>query len=296
MVKRSDYKSLSRYVSSYLGSLKTHSLDINGQEWKYLDGGEGETIVFLHGLAGSKVLWRSLMQSYVGRYRVISVDVPGLCVEQPFNNNKKHNFREISNWLELFLEHLQIENVHLFGHSTGCTVASHFASTRPSLVASATLLNHLDVISKNTAYQGNYIFDTFVNLAEADSLDAWTDLINSLFYAPPALPGFIQRYRQRSFLSHRERMLSLVDELSEYMPMAMSYLRKMECPILVVNSTHDIFSPAEFHQTLKSQLPWGRHVLLEQSGHASFIEKPDVILGIHQDFLSSLMQPDLAAG
>jgi len=97
----SNYKSMSRYVSSYLGSLKTLSLPVNDQEWRYLEGGEGETIVFLHGLAGSKVVWRSFMQSYVGRYRVIAVDIPGLCMEQRLNN-RKHTFRELANWLELF--------------------------------------------------------------------------------------------------------------------------------------------------------------------------------------------------
>lgn len=67
-----DYKNLSRYVSSYLGSLQAYSVDIDGQECKYIEEGEGETIVFIHGIGGSKVLWRS--------------------------------FRELPRWLALFLE------------------------------------------------------------------------------------------------------------------------------------------------------------------------------------------------
>ena len=86
-----------------MGSLKTHEVCINDQEWKYIEGGKGEeTIVFIHGLMGSKMLWRSLMQYYMADYRVIALDMPGLFVEHGLKT-KRHTFRELITWLELVL-------------------------------------------------------------------------------------------------------------------------------------------------------------------------------------------------
>lgn len=277
-----NYNNLSAFVASYLGGLKTHSVDINDQEWKYIDGGEGETIVFLHGLASPKVFWRSIMQSYVGQYRVIAVDIPGLCVEKQLNN-RKHSFRELSNWLELFLEHLQIEKVHLVGHCVACSIASHFASTRPSRVNTVALLNHLDVVSENADYQN--MADIVAHLAKTESLDAWDDVLSSLFFSPPSIPKIMQRYRQRYLLTHRDSLIKLMDEMSEYMPMAMSYLRKLQCPVLTISATHDVLAPIDFHYSLVNQVPWGQHELLENCGHASYIEKGRDVIRIHQTFL-----------
>ncbi len=286
----SDYKTLSRYVSSYLGSLKTHEVCINDQEWKYIEGGKGEeTIVFIHGLMGSKMLWRSLMQYYMADYRVIALDMPGLFVEQRLKT-KRHTFRELSNWLELFLEHLQVDRFHLVAHSVGCGVATHFASSRPSMVSSIALLNHLDVCSESNvgSVRGTdgYLEDRMPTVL--DSLDAWNSLFDKMFYMPPKIPQVIQRYRFRSFMKHYDGFVRVVEELNELKPMALSYLRKLKCPVLTINSTHDPFSSEAFYETLKHQVPWGRHEMIERCGHMSFIEKHDQIVNCHQEFIKSV--------
>ena len=291
LVGKSDYKTLSRYVSSYLGNLKTHEVCINDQEWKYIEGGKGEeTIIFIHGLMGSKMLWRSLMQHYMADYRVIALDIPGLFVEQRLQT-KRHTFRELSNWLELFLEHLKVERFHLVAHSVGCGIGTHFASTRPSRVSSIALLNHIDVCTdfntsgKDRAIDG-YLEDT--DPTSLDSLEAWNSLFLKMFYVPPKVPQVIQRYRYRSFMKHYNGFVRVVEELNELKPMALSYLRKIKCPVLTVNSSHDRFSSDSFYETLKHQVPWGQHVMIEQCGHMSFIEKHEQVVNSHHAFLKNL--------
>jgi len=285
-VKNSDYKNLSRYVSSYLGGLKTHSVAINDQEWRYIEGGEGETIIFLHGLGGSKLLWRSLMQSYVSKYRVIAVDVPGLCIDQRLDN-RKHTYRELANWLELLLKHMRIDRFHLVAHSSACSIASCFASTRPSQVASIALLNHQDVLVESRGAQVRGVLETYLDPAVLETSEGWDKTFSSLFYSAPSVPRIIQRHRQRTMLAHREDLKRVVEELAELRPMAMSYLRKLKCPTLSITSTHDVFAPLEFQNSLKNQMPCAQHVLLDKCGHASFIEKSDEVLNILQDFFES---------
>lgn len=283
MLKHNSYKSLSRYVGSYLGGLKTHRVDINNQEWKYFDGGSGETILFLHGFAGSKVLWRSLMQSYVGKYRVIAVDIPGFCLKQLLKN-KPHSARELANWLDLFLEHLQLDDVHLVAHSMGCTIASYFASTRPSLVRSVTLLNHPDItlgVGAANFYVDNVTFD---------SAEEWEEYAKKLFYNSPSIPNVIKQYRYRSFMKTFDEFEKVVKESSKGFPLVISKLRKIKCPVLTIGGADDVLVSDAFVDTLKVHLPWGRHFLLSECGHMCFIEKADEVIRLQSEFMEDLQQ------
>ncbi|MBV1922199.1 MAG: alpha/beta hydrolase [Pseudomonadales bacterium] len=282
-----DYKNLSRYVSSYLGRLQTHSVDIDGQECKYLEGGEGEAIVFLHGVGGSKVLWRSFMQSYVGRYRVVAVDVPGLCVDVPFKN-KKHSFRELSHWLALFLEKIQASNVHLVAHCVGCCVASSYASLHPQKVKSIALLNHLDVISEKAMSFDTYMIDVLDSIINKGGESKWDEFIGGLFYSSLSFPVFLKKYRERYLVKHRDHLATLLIEVKRQFPLVMGYWGKIESPVLTISSSHDLFSSVEFFYSLKTNIPSGQHELLESCGHVSFLEKSEDVLAIHSSFLKLL--------
>ncbi len=282
-----DYKNLSRYVSSYLGSLQAYSVDIDGQECKYLEGGEGETIVFIHGVGGSKVLWRSFMQSYVGRYRVVAIDVPGLCVDVPFNNHK-HSFRELSRWLILFLEKIQVSNVHLVAHCVGCCVASNFASLYPQKVASITLLNHLDVISEKAMSFDREMIDVIDSIINKGGEAKWDEFMGGLFYSRLKFPVFLKKYRERYLLKHRDHLTTLFGDIARQFPLVMGYWRKVESPILTISSTHDFFSSIDFYHSLITNIPSGQHLLLENCGHLSFLEKSEDVLAMHGEFLRLL--------
>ena len=89
-------------------------------------------------------------------------------------------------------------------------------------------------------------------------------------------------------MKHYEGFVRVVEELNELKPMALSYLRKLKCPVLTINSTHDCFSSATFYETLKHQVPWGQHEMIERCGHMSFIEKHDQVVSSHQEFIKGI--------
>src|SRR3972149_4849847 len=59
-------------------------LAVNGVDWEYLALGEGdETILFLHGLAGSFDIWWQQIEALKDRYRVISPTYPAVsCLQE----------------------------------------------------------------------------------------------------------------------------------------------------------------------------------------------------------------------
>ena len=53
-------------------------LNINGKNLAYVDSGEGDPIVFLHGNPTSSYLWRNVMPHLEGMGRLIAPDLIGM--------------------------------------------------------------------------------------------------------------------------------------------------------------------------------------------------------------------------
>ena len=290
MFDNPELKSLSRYVRSYLGGLKTLCVEVDGQEWKYLEGGKGEAIVFLHGGMGSKTQWRSLMQEYLPDYRVIAIDVPGLCVYQTFRV-KKHSHRQLSVWLGRVLAQLRLPRVHLVGASLGATIAAYFAAHHPQQVSSLTLLGFPNATFGRESTNPDLLRDIF----DADNIRTVDDLqyfYRLAFYNPPSLPKIVLRYNLREFLKYRETLKVVFRELSESRPLLMASLRQIRLPTLILHGDADRISPADSPDFWQLQIPQARYEVLSECGHMLQIERPDAVARLHRNLLRAALLSD----
>lgn len=98
---------------------------IEGITTSYLELGEGNTVVFLHGAYVRASTYNALLERLGERFHVIAPDLPG------FGNSQTPasawSFGEYAAWLEGLLTTLQIENATLVGHSFGGGIALYAA-------------------------------------------------------------------------------------------------------------------------------------------------------------------------
>ena len=283
MFDNPELKNLSRYVRSYLGGLRTLCVEVDGQEWKYLEGGKGETILFLHGGLGSKTQWRSLMREYLTQYRVIAVDVPGLCVNQTFHA-KKHSFRQLGIWLSKVIEQLRLGRVHLMGSSLGAAIAAYYAANHPDQVESLTLLGFPDQLFSKGSSAGEVIREIF----DASCIQTTDDLqfyYQRVFYQLPTVPKIVLRYNLREFLKYRDVFRTVVAELVEAGPVLMASLRKIRMPTLVLHGECDQVFQSGGAEFWELQIPHAQFHLLAECGHMIHIEKPDEVVKFHRKLL-----------
>lgn len=95
---------------------------ISGKRMAYVEVGEGDPIVFLHGNPTSSYLWRNVMPHLEGRGRLIAPDLIGMgdSDKLDFSGPNSYTFVEHSNFLYQLLEALQVkENVTLVIHDWG---------------------------------------------------------------------------------------------------------------------------------------------------------------------------------
>jgi pimeloyl-ACP methyl ester carboxylesterase len=59
-------------------------------------------------------------------------------------------------------------------------------------------------------------------------------------------------------------------------PDAMSLLPTITVPTIVIGATHDPIIPADESRAMADQIPHGQAVIIDEVGHLSNLERPDV--------------------
>lgn len=105
---------------------------INGKKMAYVEVGEGDPIVFLHGVPTSSYLWRNIMPYLEGKGRLIAPDLIGMGDSEKLENTTDGNYSipEHASYLFPLLEELGCtENVTLIVHDWGSGLGFHYANT-----------------------------------------------------------------------------------------------------------------------------------------------------------------------
>ena len=114
------------------------TVEINGRKMAYIDEGEGDPIVFLHGNPTSSYLWRNVMPHVEGLGRILAPDLIGMGDSEklPANDGpERYNFQVHYEYLKGFLEAVgATENVTLVIHDWGSALGFHWASQHRAAV------------------------------------------------------------------------------------------------------------------------------------------------------------------
>jgi len=110
---------------------------VNGLTMAYVDEGEGDPIVFLHGNPTSSYLWRNVLPHLEGQGRLIAPDLIGMGDSDPLPDSGpgRYRFVEHREYLDALLEQLEVrENVTLVIHDWGSALGFDWARRHPDAV------------------------------------------------------------------------------------------------------------------------------------------------------------------
>jgi 3-oxoadipate enol-lactonase len=104
---------------------------------RYLDNGQGPTVVLIHGLAGDHSAWRAQIELLRPHFRVIAFDNRGAGastqVDEPIST------RDLAQDTLQLMDHAGVERAHVVGRSMGGAVAQHMALLAPERVRTLAL-------------------------------------------------------------------------------------------------------------------------------------------------------------
>lgn len=103
--------------------------------------GASEQVLMLHGLGGTGLNWKHLINTFDENFDIIAPDFPGFGLSTQMNNQKYHPKDFASSMAEVVINQFGNRQIHLFGNSHGGSVAVHFAAMFPELTKSLTLIS-----------------------------------------------------------------------------------------------------------------------------------------------------------
>lgn len=137
---------------------------ILGSSMAYVEEGEGDPILFLHGNPTSSFLWRNVMPHLEGRGRLIAPDLIGMGDSSKLANSGPASYRFVEHrrYLDALLEQLNVsENVTLVLHDWGSGLGFDWAN------------RHRDAV-KGIAYMEAIV-------APIESWDDWPEAARGVF-------------------------------------------------------------------------------------------------------------------
>src|SRR5579862_8376983 len=111
----------------------THSITIRGKRISYQVVGDGEPMILVHGLSGSRLWWIRNIPQLAQQYRLYLVDLPGFgTLHFP---NARFELAKAPSWLLTWMEMLNLRRAHFIGHSMGGYICARIAAARPEVVS-----------------------------------------------------------------------------------------------------------------------------------------------------------------
>ena len=107
------------------------TVDVDGIEMAYVEGGAGDPIVFLHGNPTSSYLWRNIMPHVLDQGRCIAPDLVGMGNSEALPDSGRHSYRFVEHrkYLDAFFDGIGLgDSVTLVVHDWGSALGFDWAN------------------------------------------------------------------------------------------------------------------------------------------------------------------------
>ena len=113
-------------------------LEINNKKMAFIDEGEGDPILFLHGNPTSSYLWRNIIPHVQGMGRIIAPDLIGMGDSEKLDevDSSSYTFLEHADYLYGLIDQLGLDKVTLVIHDWGSALGFHWARLNPEKIKS----------------------------------------------------------------------------------------------------------------------------------------------------------------
>jgi abhydrolase domain-containing protein 6 len=192
--------------------LEKHSVQAGDTRWVYYEGGQGPTIVLLHGFAARKEVWLKVAPMLTAHFHVIIPDLPGWG-ESSRVPNASYNIDNQAARFSDFVETLHLQHFLLVGHSMGGAIAGVYAAEHPDHVAELALIDSFGLKFKENDFakeamsgKDPFIFDDRAGFLRANAL---------AFDHVPDLPGRIIDVFVKDNIANRAFIENTFNELRE---------------------------------------------------------------------------------
>jgi abhydrolase domain-containing protein 6 len=270
--------------------LERHEVQVDNHRWVYLEGGEGEAILFIHGFGADKYSWGLMLPAFKKSYRVIAPDLPGHGENSQIFSASYGVISQVKR-LRRFVEVLGLDDFHLMGISLGGYIAALYASEYPQNVKSLALMDSAGVISRIPSRAWLRYKEKGTNLLLYASQEEFDEFMSLLFHNPPELPKPLKAYFIKRVSLKYEFYEKMLNDLSEEsMTLLESRLPSIKAKTLIIWGAEDHIIHVSSVEKFEKGLRDSQTKIIENCGHVPHRERPQETIQVYREFLNGLSQ------
>ncbi len=250
------------------------------EKFKYIEEGEGEPLVLLHGLFGALSNFKDLIEYFRQHYKVV---VPMLPL---FELDILHTtVGGLAKYVHKFLELRDYKQVHLLGNSLGGHVGLVHILKHPERIKSLTLTGSSGLFE-------NGMGDTYPRRGDYDYIRKKTELT---FYDPKTATDELVN-EVFEITKNRIKVIKIIALAKSAIRNNLGEeLNAIKQPTLLIWGNNDTITPPFVAREFQKLIPNSELHFIDKCGHAPMMEQPEEFNMILHKFLKKLAEPATVA-
>ena len=245
-------------------------------KFKYIEAGEGEPLMLLHGLFGALSNFKDLIDYFSQRNKVV---VPMLPL---FELDLLHTtVGGLEKYVQKFIEYKNYNNIHLLGNSLGGHVALVHVLKHPERIKSL-------ILTGSSGLFENGMGDTYPKRGDYEYIRKKTEVT---FYDPAmATKELVDEVYE--IVNVRLKVIKVIALAKSAIRNNLGdELKEIQTPTLLIWGNNDTITPPFVGKEFNKLIPNSELHLIDKCGHAPMMERPDEFNEILNGFLTKLNTP-----
>lgn len=242
-------------------------------KFKYIEEGEGEVLLLLHGLFGALSNWKDVLNYFSPKYKVV---IPLMPIFEM--NILSLSVEGLANYIFDFVEYKKYSRVNLLGNSLGGHVGLVFIRKHADRVGSLVL----------TGSSGLYENAFGASYPKKGDKDYLRDRIKLTFYDPASTTDELVDEVYYTLQDKGKVLRILTMAKSAIRHNMRKELPSFTQPTCLIWGKQDTITPPEVANEFHELLPHSELHFLDKCGHAAMMERPHEFNEIVDRFLTSV--------
>ncbi|MBB6110693.1 alpha/beta fold hydrolase [Mucilaginibacter lappiensis] len=241
--------------------------------FSYIDEGEGEVLLLLHGLMGALSNWEEVVEEFKSKYRVIIPILP--IYDMPLLTT---GVKSLSKFVHKFIKFKELSNITVLGNSLGGHVALIYVLAHPENIKAMVLTGSSGLYEN--AFGGSF--------PRRESIDFVREKVQYTFYDPVVATDELVNDVYK-LINDRHSVVRLLAMAKSAIRHNMKKdLHKMDLPVCLIWGKDDKITPPEVAAEFNEFLPNAELHWIDKCGHAPMMERPREFNRLLTGFLEKL--------
>jgi len=262
-------------TSIKIGNKPSISVDYSGQ---------GEMVLFLHGIGGNKKNWKNNISFFSKQFLAVALDTRGYGESDDYNGEL--DFNDVLDDLKKVIDFFDKDKAHIVGLSMGGQIATLFYNKYPSYVKTLTLCDTHFGLSNLSPSE----IEKFINLRKEPLINGKepkdiAPIVASTLIGDVNNKSAYEQLVNSMELLHKESYLKTIE--TSMRTEHRHVFKTIDVPTFIMVGELDTLTPPSMSKEIMKEIKNSRLSIIPNAGHLSNIENPKVFNQKLLEFLDS---------